>query len=77
LFKPEHEDFMSGDESDEVAVFTQAIKVPREQRAAFLDQACAGDNELRRKVEALLSAHDRVGNFLEESQNGGLSNEGH
>jgi eukaryotic-like serine/threonine-protein kinase len=65
---------MNGDESDEVAVFTQVIKVPREHRAAFLDKACAGNDELRRKVEALLSAHDRMGYFLEEPPNGGQTN---
>ena len=27
------------------------------ERADFLDKACAGDEELRREVEALLSAH--------------------
>jgi hypothetical protein len=31
-----------------------------------LDEACAADDNLRRKVEALLKAHDRVGDFLEE-----------
>lgn len=29
-----------------------------EDRAAFLDEACEGDAELRRKVEALLAAHE-------------------
>jgi hypothetical protein len=31
-----------------------------------LHKACDGDEDLRRKVEALLSAHDRMGNFLED-----------
>ena len=65
---------MNDDAGREVAVFTEAIKVPRQQRGAFLDQACGRDEELRRKVEALLSAHDRVGNFLEEPPTGGPSN---
>ena len=30
-------------------------------RAAFLDEACAGDVALRREVESLLAAHDRSG----------------
>ena len=67
---------MNDDEGGEVAVFTEATKIPRQQRAAFLDKACGGDEELRRKVEALLQAHDRVGNFLEEPPTGGPSNEG-
>jgi len=65
---------MKDDAGHEVAVFTEAIKVSRRQRAAFLDQACGGDQELRRKVESLLKAHDRVGNFLEEPPTGGLAN---
>ena len=32
-----------------------------EARAAYLDRACGGDAELRRRVEALLDAHDRGG----------------
>ena len=41
-----------------------AIAGPRE-RAAFLDRECGGDVALRQRVEALLSSHDRAGNFLE------------
>ncbi len=35
------------------------------ERAAYLDGACGGDAELRRRVEALLKAHDESGGFLE------------
>ena len=66
---------MNNDGGREVRVFTEAIKVSRRQRAALLDQACGGDEELRRKVELLLRAHDRVGNFLEEPPTGGLADE--
>jgi len=61
---------MKGDPGREVVVFTEALKVPVQERAAFLDRACAGDENLRHKVEALLKAHDRVGSFLEEPPNG-------
>src|SRR5512143_13170 len=37
-----------------------------EERAAWLDAACQGDADLRRQVEVLLSAHERVGDFLQE-----------
>jgi eukaryotic-like serine/threonine-protein kinase len=37
-------------------VFQQALEMPAEARAAFLDQACAGDDALRRNVERLLAA---------------------
>jgi len=35
------------------------------QRAAYLDQACAGDPALRRQVGTLLAAHVRSGEFLD------------
>lgn len=57
---------MNDDAGREMDVFTEAIKIPLQDRATFLDIACHGDEHLRRKVEALLSAHDRLGNFLEE-----------
>ncbi len=33
-------------------------------RAAFLDQACAGDEALRREVESLLASDEQAGDFL-------------
>jgi len=35
------------------------------ERASFLADACAGDEELRREVESLLTAHDRAEKFIE------------
>ena len=49
----------------EVAVFTAAVALAAAERAAHLDQACAGDPALRLKIEALLRVHDDVGDFLE------------
>jgi serine/threonine protein kinase len=37
-----------------------------EHRAAFLDEACAGDAALRERVEALLRSHEQGGSFLGE-----------
>jgi hypothetical protein len=34
------------------------------QRSAFLDTACAGDDALRQRVEALLKSHLEAGSFL-------------
>ena len=56
---------MSEDPARAVAIFTEALQHTVAERRAFLDRACAGDDELRRKVEALLRAHDRLGNFME------------
>ena len=61
---------MNSDPGREVGVFTEALKVPVQERAAFLERECAGDQDLRHKVEALLRAHDRLGNFLEEPPTG-------
>ena len=40
---------------------------PRSQRDAFVAEACGENVELRREVESLLAAHDRAGDFLEQS----------
>ncbi len=48
-------------------VFHEALAKPRDERPAFLDQACAGRPELRAAVEALLAAHDQAGSFLKEA----------
>ncbi len=67
----ELENSMNDDARRDIAVFTEAIKVPLQDRTSFLEKACSGDEDLRRKVEALLSAHDRLGSFLEEPPTGG------
>src|SRR4029453_7655140 len=37
-----------------------------EERAAYLDEACAGDTNLRRRVEKMLTAQSEVRGFLEQ-----------
>jgi serine/threonine protein kinase len=54
----------------EVALFTEALKLPAEKQAAYLDEACAGDASLRQRVEAFLLAHEEAGAFLEEPAEG-------
>jgi serine/threonine protein kinase/tetratricopeptide (TPR) repeat protein len=44
-----------------------ALERPASARAAYLDEACAGDTELRAEVESLLASHDEAGGFIEES----------
>ena len=61
---------MNSDSDREVSIFTQALKVAPQERNDFLDKACGADAELRGKVEALLGAHERLGNFLEEPPSG-------
>ena len=40
------------------AIFDAALELPPEGRAAYLLEACGGDDALRQRVEALLSAHE-------------------
>ncbi len=46
-------------------LFHAALERPAAARAAFLDEACAGDEALRREIESLLAAHGRTGGFFE------------
>jgi serine/threonine-protein kinase len=43
------------------------LERPADERAAYLDDACADEPELRSHVEALLEADESAGEFLEES----------
>jgi serine/threonine protein kinase/tetratricopeptide (TPR) repeat protein len=47
------------------AVFQAAAEHRPGERRAYLDQACAGDSDLRRQVEALLVSHEQAPSFLE------------
>ncbi|MGO9464517.1 MAG: protein kinase [Isosphaeraceae bacterium] len=49
----------------ESGIFKAAVKLPPDRRAAYLDEACGCDAELRGEVESLLHAHDTSGGFLE------------
>src|SRR5947208_7119796 len=48
-------------------IFIAALqRVGPAQRRAYLDEACAGQPDLRRQVEHLLRLHEGAGSFLEE-----------
>ena len=47
------------------AVFHAALARDQSARAAFLEEACAGDAIVRAEVERLLAAHDQAGRFGE------------
>src|ERR1051326_3820289 len=52
--------------TEEEAIFSEALgKASAAERAAYLDQACADNGELRRRVEALLLAHERTSGVLD------------
>ena len=42
----------------EAAIFDATVELPPEQRATYLNQACAGDAALRARIEALVKACD-------------------
>src|SRR5438046_4065451 len=46
-------------------LFQSAVERAPAERAAFLDEACRGDESLRRKVGSLLASHERSENFIE------------
>jgi WD40 repeat protein/serine/threonine protein kinase len=50
----------------EESLFQEALGRPPEERAAFLEQACAGQPDLRAAVEALLAAHEKPGHVLDK-----------
>ena len=56
---------MKPDETLEEQIFAAAReKQSPGERSAYLDEACAGNSELRSEVEALLKAHEKAGDFL-------------
>jgi eukaryotic-like serine/threonine-protein kinase len=46
-------------------IFHSALQVEEDKRANFLEQACAGDESLRLKIESLLAHHEESGSFLQ------------
>jgi formylglycine-generating enzyme required for sulfatase activity len=48
----------------EESIFIAALERPSEARTAYLDEACADDVGLRARVEGLLAAHAKAGEFL-------------
>src|ERR1700731_2008384 len=46
-------------------LFHSAVEPAPEERAAFLDAACHGDEGLFREVESLLASYERAENFIE------------
>jgi len=47
------------------SLFHSALEREPGERAAFLDEACDGDESLRQQVEVLLTAHEGAGSFIE------------
>lgn len=56
---------MSSIDPQTESLFAAAAELPREARKAFLDQECAGREDLRGQLEGLLRAHDRVDHAID------------
>jgi eukaryotic-like serine/threonine-protein kinase len=46
-------------------IYYAALEVKAEERAAFLAQACVGDDALQREVESLIASHEEGSGFIE------------
>src|ERR1041385_144522 len=58
---------MGGTEPKLRDIFSKALQChTAEEQAAFLEQACEGNTELRAQLEELMQAHREVGSFLQE-----------
>jgi serine/threonine-protein kinase len=47
-------------------LYHDALELAPEHRLAFLDRACAGDEELRREIVSLLASHEQAGSFIDK-----------
>jgi eukaryotic-like serine/threonine-protein kinase len=47
-------------------IFQAALERPTDERAAFVNEQSAGDEELRCEVEDMLSSHEQASRFIEE-----------
>ena len=48
----------------EETIFATALEKPPSERADFITQACGDDEALRNRVAALLTASEKVGDFM-------------
>jgi serine/threonine protein kinase len=47
-------------------VLQGALDRPSQERASFLDEACAGDDQLKEEATSLIDAYDEAGDFIEQ-----------
>src|SRR5262245_452235 len=57
---------MAADPKRVKEIFMAVSEAAADRRAALLDRECAGDAELRQRVEALLQAHEEPAGFLRQ-----------
>ena len=47
-------------------VLQRALDRPPHERASFIEQACAGDAELKDEASSLINAYEHAGDFIEQ-----------
>src|ERR1017187_3387839 len=57
---------MSESRDREERIFADALAIPLGNRQRYLDEACQGDDDLRRRIEALVRAYESAGGFMAE-----------
>jgi serine/threonine protein kinase len=50
----------------DIAIFTEALQLSPADRLTYLDRVCGSELDLRHRVEALLRAYEKAGDFLSE-----------
>jgi hypothetical protein len=55
------------------AIYHSALERPAEERSAFLQEACDGNDALRKEVESLLRFEPTSARFLEQPAGAGLA----
>jgi len=63
--EPERDLMKTGRWKQAFDLFQSAVERAPGERAAFLDESCHGDEDMRREVESLLTSHERAENFIE------------
>src|SRR5262249_25972317 len=56
--------FLEARAMTEETIFATALEKPPDARAAYLSEACGEDEVLRKRLEGLLAASEKVGNFM-------------
>jgi hypothetical protein len=67
---------MASDPEQIQRIFLAAVERPPAERAVVLDHECGADAQLRRRVEALLAAHEASGSFLDQPLAGAVQGTG-
>src|ERR1035438_6778273 len=56
---------MSESSGREERIFAEALVLPEGERQRFIVEACQGDGDLRKRVEALVRAHESAEGFMD------------